>query len=46
MNIPSDFETVRRRAWLAQWHAVTVEARVRATGWALILAFVMLGAAR
>jgi hypothetical protein len=44
--IPLDFETVRRRAWLARWHAATVESRARAAGWAAIVVFVFLGAAR
>jgi hypothetical protein len=44
--IQIDYETARRRAWLSRWHSATVERRVRFYGWATVLAFVVLGAAR
>ena len=43
---PIDFETTRRRHWLAHWHSATVERHVRLAGWTAILAFIVLGAAK
>ena len=43
---PIDFETARRRVWLAHWHSATVERRVRLAGWTAIFAFILLGAAK
>lgn len=47
--IPTDFETLRRRAWLSRWHSVAcakrAEQRIRVAGWAFVCLFVFLGAA-
>jgi hypothetical protein len=45
-SIPIDFETSRRRAWLARGHFAAIEARARAAGWGFVLLFVWLGAAQ